>query len=299
MKKTMTVLLSLVLVVIFSILYFYHSAKEPIRIVFASDNNYLPHLATAITSIVKNADKDDKFDFYLLESSVSEENKIKLKSYTDSLKVPLTFVHIDDKRLESVKIRRGILTKATYLRFFIPDVFHFDKILYLDSDILVFKSLRKFFDSDVTNVYSGVIVDRISPENPLISCKGRLENVKTCFNGGVLLLNLKKMRQDNITSDTLFKNMDKLYKEQKLLLEDQDVLNVTFNNNVKFFPFEYNFTNDFGRDSPDKIILHLIVKPWYDKNWKDHIYWKYRKETPWQMDPHLLFEDAPYPEKSS
>ena len=282
MKKIAVILLPLFL--LFLIFYFCYPTKEPIRIVFASDDNYLPHLATAITSIVENSNKDDKFDFYLLESSVSKENKTKLKSYANHLKVSLNIIHIDDNKLKSVKIENRALTKAAYLRFFISDVFPFDKILYLDGDILVFKSLGEFYREDIRDFYAGVVHDR----NPRNDKRFPLKY----FNSGVLLLNLKKMRKDSITSDTLFKNMDKLYEEKNLVHEDQDVLNFTFKNNVKFLPLEYNFTGSTWKKHLSQIfILHMAGHVGERKPWKvkDHIYWKYRNKTPWKIDPHSLF----------
>ena len=280
--KKIIVLLSVLIFLL--TLYFLWAQKDPIRIVYGSDDNYLPHMATSIASIVKNADKNDKFDFYLLESSVSEENKAKLKSFANRLKVPLNIIHVDNMGLQNAKIARKELTVASYLRFFIPDVLPFDKVLYLDGDTLVFKSLRKLFDTNISDVYAGVVAPRGK-----FFCMKKLKNIKKCFNAGVMLLNLKKMRQDNITSETLFKNMDKLHKTGRLTLEDEGVLNFTFNNNVKFLPSIYNYTKDDGENLSKITILHLFSKPWKKEYIKNHIYWKYRAITPWGVDPYVVF----------
>lgn len=208
----------------------YVKEYSTIEIAFITNNDYTPHLGAAIASILKYSADDEKFNFYVLENNLSNENKenfLKLKKIKN---FNLTFIHIDRKRFQKLKVTRTAL--ETYFRYILPEILpDKNKILYLDADIIVLGSLKELWETDITDYYAaGSVNGGLDPS--------RL-GITKYINAGVVLFNLDKMRADNITH-FLFENTLKLKKEGLLKLEDQDVLNYTFQDRILFVPEKYN-----------------------------------------------------------
>ena len=53
-----------------------------IPVFYATDENYLPFAAISISSVLKNCDKNDKYDFYILTENIPQEKKKYLKLLT-------------------------------------------------------------------------------------------------------------------------------------------------------------------------------------------------------------------------
>ena len=117
-----------------------------IPIVFAINNSYIKQVATVMTSILKNSNKRNCYEFSIMHTDITSENQILLKDYVATFKnSTVNFVDmnnfIKDADLESLMSRREdytYISSETYFRFYIPEIFkHYDKIIYLDADIIV------------------------------------------------------------------------------------------------------------------------------------------------------------------
>jgi lipopolysaccharide biosynthesis glycosyltransferase len=111
-------------------------------------------------------------------------------------------------------------TKAMYYRFKIPELLcDLEWALYLDCDILVRKNLWPMFDrldSDL-GIYACL--------NPFFTRKASLGIEGEYFNSGVMLLNCKYWRDNNVMEELLALLRDK---EDNLAMPDQDVLNIYY-----------------------------------------------------------------------
>lgn len=100
------------------------------------------------------------------------------------------------------------MTGTGLLRFNIIDIFpNYDKVLYLDDDILINGDLSELFETDLKNTYA-VVVRSIDAELFIDWRKSHENdnlNVEKYFNSGVMLLNLKKIREKQITTNQLYK----------------------------------------------------------------------------------------------
>ena len=120
------------------------------------------------------------------------------------------------------------------------------------------------------------------------------------FNAGVLLINNKKWKEDNIV-ETLFENTSKL--KDVLVWQDQDVLNYTFKGKVKFIDWNFNLQQSFFTENVEPykytfdevqkfkfnhIVIHYAgpIKPWqagcvHPFWWR---YYSYLKQTPFKKN---------------
>lgn len=194
--------------------------------------------------------------------------------------------------------RQRHVTTAALLKFFLPIIFkNEDKILYIDSDTIIQDDLTKLFNIDINEVYAGVIKDTFTISNKKYLKENNI-NSKYYFNSGVLLLNLSKLRIDNMPQKLI---KDK--QQYQTVFMDQDTFNKVLGNNVLYLSYKYNFLNYylekfnlkeltslFNETLPtdeNKLykscsILHFggVNKPWlYDMDILSKIYKKYYEKS--------------------
>ena len=124
-----------------------------IPVFYATDENYLPFAAISISSVLKNCDKNDKYDFYILTENIPQEKKKYLKSF-ESENVKVRFVSVRNKIKGLItdleKSLRDYYTVSIFYRLFIPSLFPLmKKAIYLDSDTIIRGNLRELYDTDI------------------------------------------------------------------------------------------------------------------------------------------------------
>lgn len=222
-----------------------------IHIFFASDNNFVLPLYNALSSILRNANAQDNLNFYILDKDISENNKNKIKNLKKVKPFNIEYIKINDDLFKDCPLLKicGHISLQTYYRYIIPRVKpNLPKVLYLDCDILVKSSLSDLWNIDLKDTYCGAVQELYKDSN----IDARRLNVKTYFNAGVLLLNNKKMIEDN-TTDELFRVTKDLYESGNLVYQDQDVLNVVFNDNITWMSPRFNYQQNMSGDSSEKI----------------------------------------------
>ncbi len=210
-------------------------AETKIPIVFICDKNYTMPTTVALTSLLENKRKETSYDIFIIGVGLREEDRAKLLSQN----APLFSIKIIERenRFEGITEHTHITTSSLF-KFYIADIIHdHDKILYLDSDIIVEADLSELYNTDVRNVYAGVVRDMHGEKHGW----HKKFNQKLHFNGGVLLLNLKKMRKENL-STKLFETKKIHHKGWSM---DQDTLNIGFQERVLPLSCTYNFFSDF------------------------------------------------------
>ncbi len=315
--------------------------NKTIPIIFAVNNSYVKQLATVIVSILLNTGKDTCIQFSILTKDITVENQNKLSELIKfNSNVTFNFINMksytESFNLEEYLSKRldyNYITIETYYRFFIPEIFpDYNKVIYLDSDLILNDDIQKLFNEDIQSYYAGVVHD-VFFENLLRSRKMIGQNIQieeyylkklkctdyNYFNAGVLLMNLEKIRKDNVVK----KLWDFVIHESPLCYQDQDALNSVLNKNVKYLPYEWNVLKEQNhykknknkalRKTLNKVynnssIFHFVGndKPWCVVEGKQYNYnnidkwWEYYKLTPFfeQRDLEVL-ENIKYHKKYS
>lgn len=248
-----------------------------VNIVLSSDNNYAQHLGVVLCSIFENKKSDYNINIYIIDGGISKENKEKLNELEKKYHFFINYLYVDSRMLPNLVIN-GHVTESTYYRILIPKLLgdDIDKVLYLDSDMVVLGDILELFKIDIKNYFVGVVQDMSL-------------NRDKYFNAGMMLINLKKWRDEHISEKTLeyIKN-----NPEKLEFHDQDALNFIFSGGGGIFLKNiYNFTvygfeNKFKKIKKLPIIIHYVgnIKPWnfsYIGPFKEN-YFEYLKITPWR-----------------
>lgn len=249
------------------------------KFAFCFDKNYAKYCAVALLSLLMSNGKGIKV-YCIFDDSVLDADLSIIIELTKSFNFELVLIRIDNKVFSSYKETNHI-TRAAYIRLLLPDlIVNEEKILYLDCDLLIIKSLEILFNTDVSDFkYAGIrdatgsIVTRL-PE-PYQS---------NYINSGVLLMNLNALRKDQSLQKML-----SIYDNNHALIDylDQDLINIYAHNEILFLENKYNYQirselakkGNWDSILKENSVLHFLggTKPWH-KNCRSHIadfWWHY------------------------
>lgn len=229
-----------------------------IPVFLASDDNYAPFVATTIASICDNT--KSFVDFYILDSGISQQNQEKINSLSTKFNnFSIEFITIDiEKEFAKFEVT-SYLSLATYTRFLIPQLKpNLNKVLYLDVDIIALGDIAELYNQNLNDFALGAIKDQ-GKADYISMLKNNLDMTEdsTYFNAGILLMDLKKWRQEKII-EKLFEIEEKY--RGNLLCNDQDILNKYFENNFKILDKKFNVMVE----NDEIVVRHYVskTKPW-------------------------------------
>lgn len=263
--------------------------KRIIPIVFSVDDNYAPFLGVALKSILDNAKSNNYYKIYVLNTEISQNNIEKLNEYNCDI-MEIKFVDVAERmsRISKDKIHlRDYYTKAIYYRIFIPNLFpQYEKILYLDCDVVLLADVANLYDVDLgDNIFAAIheetmtVMDVFGKYSELFLGVQR----EKYFNSGVLLINSSEYRKAKIEE----KFISIMHKYKFEVAPDQDYLNVLCKDRIKYCDIGWNKTpfpeeiNPFDDSKLKLVHFKLNFKPWhYDGVRYEKFFWNYANATP-------------------
>ena len=202
-----------------------------ISIAFCPNNIYTPLTYVSMISILKNKLSTTFISFYLI---IPKDYKSKNKDFLCSLfdqfdYFNITFLTMDNRYKKAYVSRR--MSKQTYYRFSLGELLpNLDKIIYLDSDVVVYKDLTNLYNLNFNGKF---VLGQVTGSNR--SKKTGVYNI----NNGILLFNLYNMRKFKIEEKAL-----KIIKKGKhFFYHDQTLMNDYFKNYIGIFQLEYHIRN--------------------------------------------------------
>lgn len=266
--------------------------KKPVELFFACDDNYIPCFAVVMQSIMEHADMYRAYNIRVLHSgNICKENQERILDKYNKFNIHIEFVDITDCLTEmSNRLHtRDYYSKSTYYRLFIPSMYpELDKALYVDCDIALLDDVAKLFDIELSENYVGAIPDesvQITPAfQKYVENRIGVKSYKEYFNAGVLLMNLRKLREINF--ENLFWAL--LGRVTFTVAQDQDYLNTICNGHVHFISQGWN-KMPLRKNVPDEDIslihYNLSFKPWHlDNVLYEEYFWEYANKCPYKDD---------------
>jgi len=256
-----------------------------VPIFYACDSAFLRYTAVSINSLVSNFSKDRKCEIYILNSDIKDNEKQILDVYNRE-NVKIIFVDVKEQLVNIGKDLplRDYYSKTTYFRLFIAKMFpQFDKAIYIDSDTVVLGDMAQFFDTQIGKNIVGACREQVMVQTDVFG--EYVEQVlgidrNNYFNAGVLLINCKKFREENVLGQ--FINLLSIY--NFVVTQDEDYLNVICEDNVFWIDQRWN-TEVYGkipvREKDIKIIHYIMTsKPWHYSDCRlEKYFWKYAEST--------------------
>ena len=191
-----------------------------------------------LTMDLRNINEDytpiEKKHIDILEDIIKEKNsdsKITLIDTTELIK----------KEVLSSVNQKTHYTPYIFIRLFSDKIKELpDKILYLDCDIVCYKDIKEIFDIDIEEYDVGVVKDYI----------GRKVINRKYINSGVLLINLKKVREDGS-----FEKARNIAKKRVMAMPDQTAIYKACTKKL-YLPDKYNEQKERKEDT---VIRHFSM----------------------------------------
>ena len=283
-----------------------------VNVCYATDDNYAPHLCVSIYSMLRNRNRSFDYDIWVIVSDLSTDNRDNLLRFNNEEEgIRLRLFEVKKEDIPASMRTDHYITIATYFRFFLftKHFEEYEKIIYLDCDTIIEGDIAKLFTSDMEGKPIAAVEEtgfrQMGHSKRAVFLNGnmpynvdnyrtdalKMQHPESYFNAGVMLLDLVKCREK-----ISFEGACDIIKETKYFYNDQDVLNIQFDGQVKLLDFSWNYQNsvdlfikgrpevygplyeEVKRENPD--IIHYVSsrKPWKDDVMLGEHFHKYKEE---------------------
>lgn len=212
-----------------------------LTIAYAPDDGYVNMTVVSMFSAIQN-NMDSEIEFIILYSKLSEASIEKIDSLNKKFNCKIRYLKIDESDFKDFPMSKWVTVQA-WFRIKLPDLCpDLERILYLDCDTMVNQSLKPLFQLDMKDNYVAAVKD-VWGVSKYVERLGMKSD--SYFNSGVLLLNCKQCRKDNLYQ----KIKDYAIANKKIIkFCDQDSLNkVIDERKINLHP-KYNFMDTWWRN---------------------------------------------------
>lgn len=252
---------------------------KTIPIVFSADDNYVLPLCVAIKSIIDKKKKGYDYIVHIFHNGLNEENVKILNYFNYACKIKL--VNVEEYLKDTVIYAKDRFPISACFRYFISQILpEYEKVIYLDCDVLLNRNVFELFANDLgENLVGAVKMVYADGDNP------------TYFNSGIMLYNTKKFNDEQVYS----KCLNYMQEHRDLSFPDEQTLNEVCYGKILYLPYKYNFQTwsclheDLLKKTEvkkikDIVIIHYSTKPWNDVNspFAD-LWWKTAKSLPKEL----------------
>ena len=265
-----------------------NKVKE-IPIFLSTDDNYVPFLDVTIRSLIDNASRDYNYHIVILNTGLDKSKTDKvLEMQDDNFRIEFEDISYAIKDIEHKLPNEQHFGLATWYRLFIQSLFpEYDKVLYLDCDIVVKGDISELYHTDLEDNYIAGVIENWILHSPIFSYYTKnavgIESSEY-INAGIMVMDLAKFRQNRI--EERFVDLINKY-NFNVIDPDQSYINYLCHGHIKYLPFEWNRTplQDVECENPKIIHYALGFKPWHDKNtFLGEHFWEYAKISPFYDD---------------
>lgn len=233
------------------------------------DDNYVMPTIVTIQSIIESYIGHYDIDIYICTYGLSQSNCdffSKLSTKRFGIKIIVCSSEIIQKNIGNINQKTHV-TPSSLIKFELPNILpNVDKLLYLDSDIIVKGNIEELFDIDISDYYLAA-----SPEIwKYLDRYWAREDYKLeysyYFNSGVLLYNMEKMRSDSIPGKLWQRKIENSKDISKKTM-DQDTLNDICASCTLILPIVWNLNTAFTNSKVINIgMLNRILKTEYQSH---------------------------------
>lgn len=268
------------------------------EIACAADTAYLPHTAAMLHSLLKQHAAHEITVHFLHDAEISTAELSRLAEFVRTHGGKWHTHCIDDTRRSRFPANSRFGPVAWY-RVFLPELLpQTARVLYLDVDTIVLRSLDALWNIDLQGRAVGAVANPLYPfmDTTFMQALG-VKSPAEYFNSGVLLIDLEYWRRENITDQLLHfaaaYGATQEWPDQNALnavllghwlplSPEWNAQNTVFDLPVRHLPFDSPLVQE-ARNHP--AVVHFIgpYKPWHYrcKHRYRQLYWRHLKATPW------------------
>jgi len=262
-----------------------------ISIVVASDNHYAILIAALLKSVDVNHKTSEHIDFHIIDDGIAPKFKSLLETMVDPFRISIKWFKSDTIIPPDIiiPVDGSAFPRTVYMRIFSPYVIdqNADKLIYLDVDTIVQHDISKLWNISLGDYTLGAVQDI----GKTVDCEWagipnykelELEPKTKYFNSGVLMINVKKWRAEDISKQVILTLIK--FKEH-LSLPDQYGLNVVLAKKWLELDPKWNWYAINKTENP--FLIHFLsIKPIFKSYNSQEVYkeefFKYLSITPWK-----------------
>ena len=257
--------------------------SNEIPIAFCINRKFCLLFKVALHTLLQSADDGTYYVIYIVSDDLSEDGMEGIQAVAGRFndKCSIIFKEINNTVFEDAGFRAKNGSFSYYYRIALPLLIsEHSRILYSDADVLFFGDLTKYYYTDISDSYLGVVqFDHKSYFTDDYDFDGKY------FASGNLLMNLDKCRSFNMLK--MISDVARKY-EGKLRHHDQDCLNVMFYDQVAYLPLNFCVNHKLHQDIARDRYYDLHLRNYQTGDIMDAI-----------ENPDIVHYTGPKPDKSS
>ncbi len=280
---------------------------EPIQVIIGFDSNYTYHGAVTMLSAMLSADPSTQYVFHVPEDPeskfmITDDQKVKLQELADLFpggRFQVVFDLYDPAILPQELAERTFKQwpRSVMFKTYLSEIYsQYDKILWLDSDLIVRADLNPFYSIDSEGAWVVAVRDIHALDH---SARLGLEEGDSYFNAGVMVYYNNRIHPNiHLVQEVMDSNHDL---KNTLTFPEQDLLSIAFKGHIHEEGYQRNQMrhyyphgpwNWFYSKHPDarwynidkhySKVIHMAgapLKPWRLR--KQPFYWAF---LPWRAD---------------
>lgn len=291
------------------------------NIIYASDDNYAWLMGISMISIFENNRDVKEINVFLFGDKISPENEGKLYQAAKNYGRRLEIIDVN-KLILPETLYSGRYPKSAFSRLFAYNLLpeNIDRVIYLDCDIIVDGNIEDLYLHDFDSKIILAVKDCVSKAyKKKIGIKGDGVYINT----GVMLMNLRKMRQF-----PMIERISEFVNQYSRVMDyaDQEIINGIFQGEFGILPPQWNVMTQFNQYSYSQLkwIRHphhyyteeeieyakrharmfhyttcmLNIRPWYENSRLNnaHVFNRYLRLSPWKgvSKKKMNFSDKKY-----
>lgn len=277
------------------------------KVIYASDENYFAYIYVSVKTLLETNKSVENLDISYIYQNVCEEKRNFLKE------LGLQYgrdIEIREFIMPEVcnKLPSYANSKTTFAKLFFASMYpNDDVVLFVDPDTLIMDNIEDLFKMDLGNYLIAGVTECLPVYHKEAS---HMYENDSYINGGMVLCNLKKWREENFEEKATIRAADTRFQ----LNYDQGIINDLCKGRILILPPRYNvlaevfefksakkikrrygFKNYFTQEQIDEALAHpaiihftgfLYGKPMSSKCTHPYseYFWEMLKSCPWQVN---------------
>ncbi|HFR3749007.1 TPA: glycosyltransferase family 8 protein, partial [Streptococcus suis] len=231
------------------------------NVIYASDNKFADILRVSLLSLLKNTEKNDTVHIWIIDNNISQSKKEEFgELLTGFVNAKLTFLQVNRAAFnKAINLDRGSI--SAYDRLMVGSILphEVDRVIYLDSDVIIQKSLKDLYSIELGDKVLAAVSDVF---NSTYKKNLNIPVEYSMFNNGVMLIDLVKWRDLNL-EEQLLKQLDMF--EGNPLQGDLGLLNSILYNSYYELDPRYNMMTAFYDFTYEELLRFKRPTTYYSK----------------------------------
>lgn len=209
-------------------------------IVTCVSENWLAPACVTLLSVARNS-ASAITDYYIIAEELSSQSRSEVAEFETRHQIKINLLTHAPAGFSSLDAHR--YSSATFLRLCLPEIIPqtYDRLLYLDSDVLALAEISTLLTIDLGGMPLGAVPEiKLAQGRGILTDRHRhqigLSKTQDYFNAGVLIFDWQKTCANRL----LEKSRDMLLSGKHFEFLDQDVLNLVFQDQWKALPLKWN-----------------------------------------------------------